>query len=99
MPTPHKKKRPTAINLFGTSPSATINASTFKAQCLALMDLVNRTGQEIIVTKHDRPVAKLVSARAPVHSRRFFGRSEGRIRVVGDPVAPLNPEWRVEEDL
>ena len=37
-----------------------IKASQFKATCLALLDEVAETRREIIVTKHGRPLAKLV---------------------------------------
>lgn len=76
----------------------TIPAGQFKARCLALMDHVDRTGEEVIVTKHDRPVAKLVPMRAPAEPRPLFGRSKGRLRVVGDIVAPVAPDWDVGED-
>ena len=36
------------------------SAAEFKARCLKLMDRVRETGVEYIVTKHGRPVAKLV---------------------------------------
>lgn len=38
----------------------TIQASEFKAKCLALLDEVARTGETIVITKHGEPVAKLV---------------------------------------
>lgn len=38
-----------------------ISASVFKARCLALLDQVEETRQPIVVTKHGRPVAKLVA--------------------------------------
>ncbi len=76
----------------------TISASQFKAQCLALMNRVDRTGQEIVVTKHNRPVAKLVPARAAAAPCPLFGRSQGRLHVVGDIVAPVNADWNVGED-
>jgi len=37
-----------------------IKASEFKATCLALLDEVAHTRSEIVVTKHGRPLAKLV---------------------------------------
>jgi prevent-host-death family protein len=37
-----------------------VQASAFKARCLALLDEVEATHRSIIVTKHGRPVAKLV---------------------------------------
>ena len=36
-----------------------ISASEFKATCLELMDDVARTGTDLIVTKHGRPVVRL----------------------------------------
>lgn len=38
---------------------AQISASEFKATCLELMDDIARTGKELIVTKHGRPVVRL----------------------------------------
>jgi prevent-host-death family protein len=38
----------------------TIQASTFKARCLALLDEVARSRDTVVVTKHGRPVARLV---------------------------------------
>nr|NDG06974.1 type II toxin-antitoxin system Phd/YefM family antitoxin [Oxalobacteraceae bacterium] len=37
----------------------TIQASEFKARCLALMDQVARTGETILVTKNGKPIAEL----------------------------------------
>ena len=40
--------------------SQRIAASEFKATCLAVLDLVANSGEEIVITKHGRPVARLV---------------------------------------
>lgn len=37
-----------------------MQASTFKARCLSLLDEVARTRTSIVVTKHGKPVARLV---------------------------------------
>ena len=37
----------------------TIQASEFKAKCLALMDDVARSGEVLIITKSGRPIAEL----------------------------------------
>jgi prevent-host-death family protein len=42
-----------------------IPASRFKAHCLALLDEVALTGEEIVVTKRGRPVARLVAIAEP----------------------------------
>jgi prevent-host-death family protein len=41
-----------------------VTATRFKAQCLALLDEAS-AGEEIIVTKHGRPVARVIAAEAP----------------------------------
>lgn len=46
-----------------------IQASTFKAQCLALLDEVARSRQAVVVTKHGRPVARLVPVEGPAPLR------------------------------
>ena len=40
--------------------AGTVAAAEFKATCLELMDRVRETGIEYVVTKHGKPVAKLV---------------------------------------
>ena len=45
-----------------TSNPRTIPAGEFKNRCLALMDEVNETGEEIVITKHGKPVSRLVPA-------------------------------------
>lgn len=42
-----------------------MQASTFKARCLALLDEVQEHRTTIVVTKHGRPVAKLVPLDEP----------------------------------
>ena len=71
-----------------------IAAARFKTQCLALMDEVARKRKEIVITKHGRPVAKLV----PVTSGagQLFGGMQGTGRVVGDIVAPTGERWDAE---
>jgi prevent-host-death family protein len=40
--------------------SQTIAASEFKATCLAVLDVVAESAEEFVITKHGRPVARLV---------------------------------------
>jgi prevent-host-death family protein len=65
----------------------TIQASKFKARCLALMDEVARTGQAILVTKNGRPVAELRPHRGP-RAKSLIGLHRGRIVIRGDIVSP-----------
>ena len=66
----------------------TIQASEFKAKCLALMDEVARTGQAIIVTKNGRPVAEL-HPHHPPRAKSLIGLHKGRIAIKGDIVSPM----------
>jgi prevent-host-death family protein len=65
-----------------------ITATQFKAQCLALLDEA-AAGEEIVVTKHGRPVALVVAAEPPADL-------QGSVTFhVGDDelIAPLEVEW------
>lgn len=70
----------------------TIPAGEFKNRCLALMDEVNETGEEIVITKHGRPVSRLV----PASKRKpLVGMFRSRLRISGDIMSPAAPaeEW------
>jgi len=72
-----------------------IAAGEFKAKCLKLMDRVNETGEEIIITKRGRTVARLVPARKTVR-RRGYGYLKGRARILGDIVASTGERWEAD---
>lgn len=65
-----------------------IQASEFKAKCLALMDEVARTGKVFVVTKNGRPVAELRPYRQPPVASPFGLHRDG-IRIRGDIVGPI----------
>jgi prevent-host-death family protein len=58
----------------------TIGAAQFKEQCLALLDDVGPEG--IIVTKHGKPVAKLVPIETD--SADLIGSLRNKIEIHGD---------------
>ena len=66
----------------------TIQASEFKAKCLALMDEVARSGIPILITKNGKPVAELWPHRPP-RARSLIGLHKGQVAVMGDIVSPL----------
>lgn len=68
----------------------TINASEFKAKCLALLDEVAKTGEHITILKRGRPVAELVP---PVSTGQGPPQESimGTIEILGDIVAPPLP--------
>jgi prevent-host-death family protein len=69
-----------------------ITASQFKARCLRLLDEVGRTGEELIILKRGRPVARVIPAGDPKPWLSLRGRGE----FVGDAVAPVIAEADVE---
>ena len=69
----------------------TIKASEFKAKCLKLMDEVAETGEEIIITKNGKPVAKLSAHREKPKS--LYGMDKGRMKIIGDIISPIDVEW------
>ena len=72
-----------------------IKASEFQANCLQLMDQVAQTGEPLIITKNDKPVATLL----PYGERQetIAGLHAGAIRVRGDIVSPLNEAWEAAD--
>ncbi len=74
----------------------TIKASEFKAKCLKIMDEVAESGEEIIITKHGRPVSRLTPYREKPKS--LFGRGKGMIKIHGDIVEPMPAEWFEDAD-
>ena len=72
----------------------TIQASEFKAKCLALMDQVARTGETIVVTKNGKPVAELRPHRPP-RVKSPLGLHKGRSMILGDVIEPINTKaWK-----
>ena len=67
----------------------TIAAGEFKHRCLELMDEVNETGQEILITKRGRPVSRLVPALKSTPVMR--GRYRDVVKIVGDIMSPVEP--------
>jgi prevent-host-death family protein len=68
-----------------------IAAAKFKEQCLALLDEVESDG--IIITKHGKPVAKLIPVGAD--SKELIGSLAGKIRIKG-VVLSTGATWDAE---
>jgi len=68
-------------------------AGSFKTKCLALMDEVHSKRETIVITKHGKPVAKLV----PVNTEadEIYGFLAGQGVISGDVVSPVIPpkDW------
>jgi prevent-host-death family protein len=67
-------------------------AGEFKAKCLKVMEHVRNEREEIIITKHGKPVAKLI----PIEEKKtksVFGYLKGTVKVSGDITKPFVENW------
>lgn len=64
-----------------------VPAAQFKAQCLGLLDEVERTRAELVITKRGKPVARVVPLERPANRKPLGG------RLLGDLVHFGEPEW------
>ena len=79
----------------GADRARIITASEFRAKCLALMDEVADTGEEIVITKRGAPVARLTPCRGKPEP--FIGADRGQIKIHGDIVGPvMDDDWEEE---
>jgi prevent-host-death family protein len=70
--------------------SQMIKASEFKAKCLAILDEVERTRQPVVITKHGKPIAKVMPH---TEQRNARGILKDELFIVGDIISPIDVEW------
>ena len=69
----------------------TIQAGKFKAQCLALLDSVANSHIPLLITKHGKPVAKVVPAeQKDVNIEKPLKDS---VVFLGDVISPIDENW------
>ena len=59
-----------------------IAAAQFKAQCLAIMNQVQQSGEPVVITKRGKPVVQVIPAKKDVDD--IFGYMTGKAKIVGD---------------
>lgn len=74
-----------------------ITSIEFKSKCLELIDQVNDSHEEVVITKNGSPVAKLVpygdEDNIPVS---LFGYMKNSVEINGDIVSPIDEKWVAE---
>ncbi len=73
-----------------------ISATEFKTKCLSLMDQVNEKLEEVIITKHGKPIAKLVPADIEIENKSPIGFMRGKLTISDDIVKPLGVDWKYD---
>ncbi len=72
-----------------------IQAGKFKAQCLQLMDEVSNKHFSLVITKHGKPIAKLVPIE--VTEKNIFGCLKNTVTIRGDIIEPIDSDWEANE--
>lgn len=90
-------KKPAAKRHKAAAGGEYVAAADFKARCLELMDRVRETRTEYTITKHGKPVAKLVPCE-PAKRKPLWGSMKGSILYYERPLDPLDDEWDVNRD-
>lgn len=92
-------RKPRATAAPAGAPAREIPAGEFKAKCLALMDRVRERGEEYVITKHGKPVAKLVPVADEAQVPSLFGCMKGTVIQYGDIISPVGEDdWEVLQD-
>jgi prevent-host-death family protein len=93
---PVPKKPAVVKETLNASGGVSISSSDFKTHCLALMERVRQTREEITVTKYGKPVAKLVPVPEAKPQVSLFGYMRGTVVEYGDIISPIDVEWEAE---
>ena len=67
----------------------TIAISQFKSQCLEIIDKLQNNQETIIITKRDKPIAK-VEAIMTKPNLSLFGILKNKAEIKGDILEPIN---------
>ncbi len=68
-----------------------INATAFKAQCLALIDEVAESGEPITITKRGKAKVTIVAVREK--PKTLWGATKGTFKILGDIVGPVDDDY------
>lgn len=68
-----------------------MKASQFKAECLHVMENVSKTGEPIIITKRNIPIAKLVAIEEK--EKKIFGKLKDTITFKKDILESTGEKW------
>lgn len=74
-----------------------ISLSIFKSKCLQFIDIVEKKRIALVITKHGKPIAKLV----PIDNKKFslFGCMQDSVIIKKDIIHSPDEKWDVVEKL
>jgi prevent-host-death family protein len=71
-----------------------VTAAEFKTHCLRLIDEVHHGRGNVVVTRHGRPMARLVPYDTSIMS--LFGHLQGTVVFSGDLISPIDEAWEAD---
>jgi antitoxin (DNA-binding transcriptional repressor) of toxin-antitoxin stability system len=71
----------------------TISKSKLKAKMLEIFRQIEESGDELIVTDHDKPVLKITPIKKKATVEEVFGPYQGKVIFYEDPDTPTLSEW------
>ncbi len=73
-----------------------ITAANFRSNCFKILDEVDKTHKEVIITKRGKPIAKLVRYETNNDSDPLLGSLLNAGSTVGDLTEPFKDEWELD---
>ncbi len=67
----------------------TVPIAKFKANCLAILKMVKKTGQPVLITRRGEPVAQITPPPPTENHSDWLGCMKGRAQILGDIVSPI----------
>ena len=74
------------------APRGDVGSAEFKARCLELIDHVSEARAEYVVTRHGRPMARLVPVERESPTA-FIGSMKGSVLGYDEPFEPVPEAW------
>jgi antitoxin (DNA-binding transcriptional repressor) of toxin-antitoxin stability system len=71
----------------------TISKSALKARMLEVFRRIEETGEELVVTDHNRPVLRIAPIRTRTSAAEAFADVRGRVVYRADILEPTSDEW------
>jgi prevent-host-death family protein len=74
--------------------SKKVAISQFKAHCLEIIESLQSDHQPIIITKRDKPIAKVM----PLENEKIplFGMFRSKGKINGDIISPIEEKWNAQ---
>jgi len=75
-----------------------INAAEFRTNCFKILDQVNATQREVIITKRGKPIAKIIHINQEDAKDPMLGALSGSGRTMADLTQPVidSDEWEID---